>query len=193
MDSSRKEFKDDHYEFVKKFDGHRDFLILMLYIDDMLIVGRDRIKIGMLKKALSRSFSMKDMGLGRQILGMHIVRDRTKKLLWLSQEKYVTKVLQRFIMESARTVNSTLSTNNKLSGRQSRKTNNQKPDDEDTLCLNSQKPDVRNGVYPSKHRICSRSGQLIHEQYGQRALGCHKMDPLVHERHLDHVPPIRLR
>ena len=56
----------------------------------------------MLKKALSWSFSMKHMGPTKQILGMQIIRDRTKKLLWLSQEKYVTKV--RFSMESAKPV-----------------------------------------------------------------------------------------
>ena len=49
---------------------------------------------------------------------MHIVRDRTKKLLWLSQEKYVTKVLQRFNMENAKLIGSTLLTKCKLSGRQ---------------------------------------------------------------------------
>ena len=66
--------------FVKKFDGG-DFLILLLYVDDMLIVSQDHTKIRALKKALSGSFSMKDMGLTKQILGMHIVWDRTKKLL----------------------------------------------------------------------------------------------------------------
>ena len=68
---------------MKKFD-RGDFLILLLYVDDMLIVGPDRTKIGNLKKALNRTFSMKDLGPARQILGMHIVWDRTKKLLWLS-------------------------------------------------------------------------------------------------------------
>ena len=82
----------DHCVFVKKYDGG-DFLILMLYVDDMLIVGQDPKKFGSLKRALSKSFAMKDMGPAKQILGMHIVRDRTKKLLWLSQGKYVTKVL----------------------------------------------------------------------------------------------------
>ena len=71
---------------------------LLLYVDDMLIVGRDQAKIQMLKKALNRTFSMKDLGPARQILGMHIIRDRSKKQLWLSQERYVTKVLQRFNM-----------------------------------------------------------------------------------------------
>ena len=51
----------DHCVFVKKFDGG-DFLIFLLYVDDMLIVGRDPKKIGSLKKALSKSFAMKDMG-----------------------------------------------------------------------------------------------------------------------------------
>ena len=41
---------------------------------------------------------MKDLGPGRKILGMHIIRDRSKKQLWLSQERYVTKVFQRFNM-----------------------------------------------------------------------------------------------
>ena len=64
----------DNFMFVKNFEGG-DLLILLLYVDDMLIVGRDHIKIGTLKKVLSRSLSMKDMGSARQILGMHIVRD----------------------------------------------------------------------------------------------------------------------
>ena len=42
----------DHCVFVKKFEGD-DFLILLLYVDDMLIIGRDQAKIWMLKKALN--------------------------------------------------------------------------------------------------------------------------------------------
>ena len=115
----------DHCVFVKKFDGG-DFLILLLYVDDMLIVGRDPKKIESLKKALSKSFTMKDMGLTKQIPGIHIVRDWMKKLLWLSQEKYVTKVLQRFNMADAKPVVSTLPANCKLSGKHSPKTKAEK-------------------------------------------------------------------
>ena len=39
----------DHCVFVKKYDG-RDFLILLLYVDDMLIVGQDLKKIGSVKR-----------------------------------------------------------------------------------------------------------------------------------------------
>ena len=64
----------NHCMFLKKHHGG-DSLILLLYADDMLIVGQHPKKIGSLKKALSKSFAMKDMGPAKQILGMHIVRD----------------------------------------------------------------------------------------------------------------------
>ena len=50
--------------FVKEFD-EGEFLILLLYVDDMLIVRQDPKKIESLKKALSKSFAMKDMGPAR--------------------------------------------------------------------------------------------------------------------------------
>ena len=58
----------DHCVFVKKYDGG-DFLILLLYVDDMLIVRQDLKKIASLKRTLSKSFAMKDMGSVKQILG----------------------------------------------------------------------------------------------------------------------------
>ena len=50
----------------------------------------------------------KDLGPARQILGMQIVRDRDAKKLWLSQEKYIQKVLRRFNMDKAKVVNTPL-------------------------------------------------------------------------------------
>ena len=73
----------DHCVFVKKFsDG--EFIILLLYMDDMLIVDRDTGKIDKLKKELSKSFEMKDLGPASQIIGIKISRDRTNGKLWLS-------------------------------------------------------------------------------------------------------------
>ena len=58
----------------------------MLYVDDMLIVRQDLRKIASLKKASSKSFAIKDMGPTKKILGMHIVGDKTKKMLWRPRE-----------------------------------------------------------------------------------------------------------
>lgn len=51
----------DHYVFIQKFSND-DFIILLLYVDDMLIVGRNASRIDRLKKQLSKSFTMKDLG-----------------------------------------------------------------------------------------------------------------------------------
>ncbi|KAL5863382.1 hypothetical protein ACOSQ3_000896 [Xanthoceras sorbifolium] len=107
----------DHCVFIKKFsDG--DFIILLLYVDDMLIVGQDIGKINKLKKELSKSFAMKDLGPAKQILGMRITRNRQNRRIWLSQERYVEKVLERFNMSKAKSVSSPLASHFKLNASQ---------------------------------------------------------------------------
>ena len=54
----------DHCVYVRKFPNGK-FVILLLYVDDMLIVGQDAGVIGNLKKDLFKSFDMKDLGLAR--------------------------------------------------------------------------------------------------------------------------------
>ena len=72
----------DHCVYIKWFG--EDFIIFLLYVDDMLILRKDMSKIDRLKKELSESFAMKDMGLVKQILGMQISCDRKNKKIWLS-------------------------------------------------------------------------------------------------------------
>ena len=62
----------DHCGFGKRYHQD-DFLILLVYVDEMLVVGHDANKIASLKKGLSKSFAMKDLSPAKQILGMHIV------------------------------------------------------------------------------------------------------------------------
>jgi hypothetical protein len=74
--------------------------------------------ISLLKKALSKSFAMNDLGLAKQILGMKTSRDRPKKLLWLSQERYIEKVLKRFNMKDTKFITSPLLGHHKLTSEQ---------------------------------------------------------------------------
>ena len=61
----------DHCVYFRKFtDGN--FIILLLYVDDMLIAGNDSKLIGKLKERLFKSFDMKDLGPAKQMLGMRI-------------------------------------------------------------------------------------------------------------------------
>ena len=52
----------NHCVFTRKFSDD-DFIILLLYVDEILIISHDSSKIDMLKREFSKSFSMKDLGL----------------------------------------------------------------------------------------------------------------------------------
>ena len=56
-------------------------IYLVLYVDDMLLVGNDKKIIQDLKTQLSSKFDMKDLGAANYILGMEIKRDRAKRKL----------------------------------------------------------------------------------------------------------------
>ena len=100
--------------YVKKpRDGQ--LIMLILYVDDMLIAGHSKKDIAELKQKLSSQFDMKDLGDAHHILGMRVTRDRKKGLLFLSQEEYVHKVLERFNMQSGRSVSTPLPAYLKLS------------------------------------------------------------------------------
>ena len=62
----------DHCVFLQKFYDD-DFVILLLYVDDILIVGRNVSRIDNLKKQLSKFFAMKDLGPAKKVLGIRIV------------------------------------------------------------------------------------------------------------------------
>ena len=90
----------DYCVYFKQFLVEK-FIILLLYVDDMLIVGQDRAQISKLKEELTKSFDMKDLSLAKQILGMEITRGKKNRRLWLSQESYVEQILERFNMKKA--------------------------------------------------------------------------------------------
>ena len=93
----------DHFLYTKKAtDGY--LLILILYVDDMLLARSSMDEMATLQSKLNDTFDMKDLGHANHILGMQIMRDRQKKLLYFSQSEYVDKVLRRFNMEGGKTV-----------------------------------------------------------------------------------------
>ncbi|KAK8640461.1 hypothetical protein V6N13_008214 [Hibiscus sabdariffa] len=75
---------------------------LILYVDDILIIGNDIPTLQSIKTWLSSCFSMKDLGEAAYILGVKIYRDRSRRLLGLSQSTYIDKVLKRFSMEESK-------------------------------------------------------------------------------------------
>ncbi|KAL5849218.1 hypothetical protein ACOSQ4_007231 [Xanthoceras sorbifolium] len=110
----------DHCCYIKRFDN--SFIILLLYVDDMLVAGSDMQEIMNLKRELSKQFAMKDLGAAKQILGMRIKRDTKSGTLLLSQAEYIKKVLSRFNIQDAKPVSTPLGIHFRLSKEQSPKT-----------------------------------------------------------------------
>jgi hypothetical protein len=74
----------------------------LVYVDDILLIGNDVQMLNSVKKYLNNNFSMKDMGEAAYILGIKIYRDRSRRLLALSQSTYIDKVLKRSKMENSK-------------------------------------------------------------------------------------------
>ena len=69
-------------------------------MDDILLIGNAVPALQRIKIWLSSQFSMKDLGEASYILGMRIYRDRSKRLLGLSQSTYIDTMLKRFSIEN---------------------------------------------------------------------------------------------
>nr|KYP53223.1 Retrovirus-related Pol polyprotein from transposon TNT 1-94 [Cajanus cajan] len=59
--------------YLKNFGP--SYIILLLYVDDMLVVRSNMDEINKLKAQLSEEFEMKDLGAAKHILGMNISRN----------------------------------------------------------------------------------------------------------------------
>ncbi|KAF3665269.1 Retrovirus-related Pol polyprotein from transposon TNT 1-94 [Capsicum annuum] len=91
------------------------FVYLLLYIDDMLIAAKDMREIIKVKAQLSKEFNMKNLGAAKKIISMEIPKDRDNSKLYLSQKRYIEKVLHRFNMQNAKPVSTPLAAHFKLS------------------------------------------------------------------------------
>ena len=82
----------------KKVSGS-SIAFLILYVDDILLIGNNIELLGNVKEYLNKSFSMKDVGEAAFILGINIYRDRSRRLIGISQSTYLDKILKKFKMD----------------------------------------------------------------------------------------------
>ena len=85
----------------KKVSGS-SIAFLILYVDDILLIGDNIEFLDSVKGYLNKSFSMKDLGEAAFILGIKIHRDRSRRLIRLSQSTYLDKVLKKFKMDQSK-------------------------------------------------------------------------------------------
>ena len=75
-------------------------MIIVLYVDDLLITGSSKAEIDSLKGAMNQPFSMTDLGLLSQFLGIEIAQ--TKAGINVHQSNYFLDLLNKFKMKDGK-------------------------------------------------------------------------------------------
>jgi hypothetical protein len=75
----------------KKVSGST-VVFLVLSMDDILLIRNNIPMMDAVKSSLRKSFLMKDLGEAAYILDIKIYRDRSKRLIGLSQDSYIDKI-----------------------------------------------------------------------------------------------------
>jgi hypothetical protein len=70
-------------------------MILLLYVDDLFVIGEDGL-IADTKRKLAAEFEMKDLGMMHYFLGMEVWQSADG--IFLGQRRYAVEILKRFRM-----------------------------------------------------------------------------------------------
>jgi len=82
------------YKCVYTMSIDNGYVIISLYVNDMLVFGTSMNVVHSIKRFLASNFDMKDMSEASVILGIKIIR-RDKSIM-LTQEHYIQKLLKTF-------------------------------------------------------------------------------------------------
>jgi hypothetical protein len=84
--------------YIKRDSLQRVVMLVCLYVDDLMIAGPNQERINSFKAEIAQSFTIKDLGPARYLLGMEIKRDFAKGTLEISQQKYIKEMLEIYGM-----------------------------------------------------------------------------------------------
>ena len=91
----------EHTLFTKIGDRGK-FLIVCLYVDDLIYTGNDKAMIDAFKQSMMNEFDMSDLGLMHYFLGIEVAQ--TAAGVFISQKKYAQMILDRFEMKNCNSV-----------------------------------------------------------------------------------------
>ena len=89
-------------------DGQSNFAIFAVYVDDIVSASNDMDMLSKEKLLLCQWFEMTHKGEAHHILGMLITRDRDIKHTFISQQRYLESVLERYGMENCKPISTPL-------------------------------------------------------------------------------------
>lgn len=102
----------EHARYVKE-DKHGKFLIVSLYVNDLLFTGHDKLLCDGFRNSMKKEFEMSDMDLIHYFLGIEV--NQKDGEIVISQQKYAHDLLKKLRMENAFPCNTPMNANLKLS------------------------------------------------------------------------------
>ena len=102
----------EHSVYMK--NGEKgEFLIICLYVDDLLFTGNNEAMFHEFKQSMFSEFEMTDNGLMSYFLGIEVKQESDG--IYISQQRYMRDILKKFNMDKCNTVNTPVATGLKLS------------------------------------------------------------------------------
>ena len=95
-----------------KKKGDVDFLVVCLYVDDMIYMGSSELIIAEFKFNMMRKFEMSDLGLLHYFLGLEL--NQNSDDIFISQRKYAIDLLNQFNMLNCKPTPTPMNANEKL-------------------------------------------------------------------------------
>ena len=74
---------------------------MIVWVDDIITVANNKTEIDRAEAEMKSKYTVKVIGEPTMLLGIHITRDRTKRMIKLSQSHYIRQMLKDFGMENA--------------------------------------------------------------------------------------------
>ena len=105
-----KQSQTDHTLFIKHSRGKVSALIV--YVDDIVMIGNDQEELKRLKHHLAEEFEIKDLGPLRYFLGIEVAR--SVKGIFISQRKYILDLLEETGMLGCKPADSPIEANHWL-------------------------------------------------------------------------------
>jgi len=104
--------------------GNKDETIyLIIFIDDLLICGKNKRRLKDIKDKLSDKFEMKDFGEIRTYLDINIKHDRNKNEIILDQREYIESLARKYDIIDSKDHHTPMEQNLKLEPAPSEKNN----------------------------------------------------------------------
>ena len=91
-----------------------EIFLIAVYVDDILLAGKDDARMAAVKQAFSQEFQVKGMGELNYFLGMKVVQDQETGNVWIGQKSYLENILRCFGMENRKAIHTPIDASTKL-------------------------------------------------------------------------------